>query len=60
LKHNKVLHAQNVIMSIETADVPYVHVQDRAVVEQISETFYVATLKFGFMDEPNIPRPSQP
>jgi KUP system potassium uptake protein len=56
LKHNKVLHAQNVIMSIETADVPYVHVQDRAVVEQISETFYVATLKFGFMDEPNIPK----
>jgi KUP system potassium uptake protein len=56
LKHNKVLHAQNVIMSIETADVPYVHVQDRAVVKQISETFYVATLKFGFMDEPNIPK----
>ncbi len=56
LKHNKVLHAQNVIMSIETADVPYVPAQDRAVVEQISDTFYVVKLKFGFMDEPNIPK----
>ncbi len=56
LKHNKVLHAQNVIMSIETADVPYVPAQDRAMVEQISDTFYVVKLKFGFMDEPNIPK----
>ena len=56
LKHNKVLHAQNVIMSIETADVPYVHADDRAIVEKISETFYVVKLKFGFMDEPNIPK----
>jgi KUP system potassium uptake protein len=56
LKHNKVLHMQNVIMSIETADIPYVPIKDRASVERLSESFYVAKLKFGFMDEPNIPK----
>ncbi len=56
LKHNKVLHTQNVIMSVETADIPYVQIDDRATVSQISETFFVVKLRFGFMDEPNIPK----
>ena len=56
LKHNKVLHEQNVIMSVETADIPYVAGEDRASVEQISDSFFVVHLRFGFMDEPNIPK----
>ena len=56
LKHNKVLHAQNIIMSVETADVPHVPLSERATIRQISETFTVVTLRFGFMDEPNIPK----
>jgi KUP system potassium uptake protein len=56
LKHNKVLHVQNIVMSVETANIPYVSSEDRATVEQISESFYIVRLKFGFMDEPNIPK----
>jgi len=56
LKHNKVLHAQNVIMSVETANVPYVPLEDRATVKQVSDSFYIVRLRFGFMDEPNIPK----
>jgi KUP system potassium uptake protein len=56
LKHNKVLHTQNVIMSVETANIPYVSLEDRATVKQVSDSFYVVRLRFGFMDEPNIPK----
>ncbi len=56
LKHNKVLHEQNVIMSIETADIPYVPSEERANVKQLSDSFYIVRLRFGFMDEPNIPK----
>lgn len=56
LKHNKVLHDQNVIMTIDTADVPHVAPADRASVKQISDSFFIVHLHFGFMDEPNIPK----
>ena len=56
LKHNKVLHEQNVILTIETADAPRVEVEDRVRMERISEKFSKVRLKFGYMETPNVPK----
>jgi KUP system potassium uptake protein len=56
LKHYKVLHEQNVILTIETSDAPRVHPTERVSIEPISETFLRIVLRFGFMESPNVPR----
>ena len=57
LKHYKVLHEKNVILTIETAPTPRIDPPRRACgMEQISATFIQVTLRFGFMESPNVPR----
>ena len=56
LKHNKVLHEQNVIMNVAVEDTPRIDEKDRVSVERLSDSFWRVTLRFGFMEEPNIPR----
>jgi KUP system potassium uptake protein len=55
LKHNKVLHQQNVILSIVTEDMPRVGDENRAEVERLSDHFSRVKLHFGFMETPNVP-----
>jgi len=56
LKHYKVLHEKNVILTIESAPTPRVDISERVRLEQISPTFTKVTLKFGFMESPNVPK----
>lgn len=56
LKHNKVLHEHNVILTIHTAEMPRVDVADRVRMENISEKFSTVRLTFGFMESPNVPK----
>jgi KUP system potassium uptake protein len=56
LKHNKVLHEHNVILTIETAQTPRVDVAERVKMEKISEKFSTVRLRFGFMESPNVPK----
>ena len=56
LKHNKVLHEHNVILTIETAQTPRVDLAERVRMETISEKFATVRLRFGFMESPNVPR----
>jgi KUP system potassium uptake protein len=56
LKHYKVLHEKNVILTIETAPTPRIDPAERVRMEQLSETFSKVTLKFGFMESPNVPK----
>ena len=56
LKHNKVLHEHNVILTIETAQTPRVDPADRVKMETISEKFATVRLRFGFMESPNVPK----
>lgn len=56
LKHYKVLHENNVILTVVTAPRPWVPVEDRARVSQYSDRFMQVTLTFGYMQTPNIPR----
>ena len=56
LKHNKVLHEHNVILTIKTADTPRVREEDRVQLSQVTSRFTRVTLRFGFMETPNVPR----
>jgi KUP system potassium uptake protein len=56
LKHNKVLHEHNVILTIETTQTPRVDVAERVRMEKISEKFSTVRLRFGFMESPNVPK----
>ncbi|NOJ48473.1 potassium transporter Kup [Bradyrhizobium archetypum] len=56
LKHNKVLHEHNVILTIETAQTPRVDLSERVKMETISEKFSKVRLRFGFMESPNVPK----
>jgi len=54
VKHNKVLHEQVVLMSVKTEDVPYVADEDRLSCEDLGQKFYVVTVRFGFMESPDV------
>ena len=56
LKHNKVLHEHNVILTILTAQTPRVEPAERFRMETISERFAAVQLRFGFMETPNVPK----
>jgi KUP system potassium uptake protein len=60
LKHYKVLHEKNVILTIETAPTPRIDDAERVRLEQLSETFSRVTLRFGFMESPNVVLPVPP
>jgi KUP system potassium uptake protein len=56
LKHNKILHEKNVILTIETAQTPRVGSADRVLMETISDRFATVRLRFGYMESPNVPK----
>ena len=56
LKHNKVLHQHNVILTIVTADTPRVPEHERVQMTQMSERFSLVALRFGYMETPNVPK----
>ncbi len=55
LKHNKVLHAKNVIVSVETIDVAYADSGERCEARDLGGDFYSLSLRYGFAEEPNVP-----
>ena len=56
LKHNRVLHDRNVFLTVETLRVPVANQDERAVWEPMNDRFSRLTLRFGFMETPNISR----
>ncbi|HXQ82505.1 MAG TPA: potassium transporter Kup [Xanthobacteraceae bacterium] len=56
LKHYKVLHEKNVILSVETTHTPRVESAKRVHIEPVGTTFTRVLLRFGYMETPNIPR----
>lgn len=55
LKHYKVLHERNAVLTIESDSSPRVSPARRVRIEKISETFSRIFLRFGFMETPNVP-----
>jgi KUP system potassium uptake protein len=56
LKHNKVLHEHNIVLRIVIADTPRVPEDERVQIEPISDRFTRVFLRFGFMEQPNVPK----
>ena len=56
LKHNKVLHERIVLMTVQTEDVPHVPRPSRLEIRHLDQNFHTMRIRYGFMDEPNIPR----
>ncbi len=56
LKHNRVLHSQNFIVTVAVAPTPTVTDANRISLERLSENFLRVILNFGYMETPNVPR----
>ena len=54
LKHNKVLHERNILLTLVTEDIPYVAAERRAEVESLPAGFQRVLARYGFMEEPNV------
>jgi KUP system potassium uptake protein len=55
LRHNKVLHRTTLVVSVETADVPRIPAAERAEVTKVAVGVFQVRLRFGFMEEPDVP-----
>ncbi|MGE0210582.1 MAG: potassium transporter Kup [Parvibaculaceae bacterium] len=55
LKHYKVLHQQNLILTVVTASQPRVEPEDRIELVTLSPHFTRVQANFGFMESPNLP-----
>ena len=55
LKHNKVLHERNVFLTVKTLNVPYAPKSDRLRIDPIGDEFHRVTIRFGFMETPDVP-----
>ena len=56
LKHNKVLHERILFLRVQSVDAPYVKDVDRVEMVHHELNFHTAVVKYGFMEDPNIPR----
>ena len=56
LRHNHVLYEQVFLVTVQTAEIPRVRAQERAVVMPLGDGLTRVTLNFGFMERPDVPR----
>ena len=56
MKHNKVIHERVVLMSVKTEDFPHVPDEERIELKHLDHNFHTVVVRYGFLDEPNIPR----
>jgi KUP system potassium uptake protein len=55
LKHNQVLHQQVVLLTIESANKPFVPPEERLVVSDLGQGFFRVVARYGFMQSPSVP-----
>ena len=56
MKHNKVIHERVIVLSVRILDIPHVGMQERIEYNSLSKNFHRMVLKFGFKDDPNVPK----
>jgi KUP system potassium uptake protein len=56
LKHNKVLHEKNIVLTVRTAETPRVKEEDRITIEPVNDDFKKVVVSYGFMESPNVPK----
>ncbi|NBC36404.1 potassium transporter Kup [Novosphingobium sp. FSY-8] len=55
IKHNKVLHERVIVLTVAIQDVPHVDEAERATVRDYGGGFYQVVLRFGFLEETDVP-----
>ncbi|MGH8492206.1 MAG: potassium transporter Kup [Moraxellaceae bacterium] len=55
MKHNKILHERNVLLTLVTQDIPFVDDSERVTVSEISHNFFLITGYYGFKEQPDVP-----
>ena len=55
LKHNKILHERIILLTIKIANIPFVDSANRCKMDDLGQGFHRMILKYGFMEEPNVP-----
>jgi KUP system potassium uptake protein len=55
LMHNKVLHERVVILNVRTEEIPHVPEDEQLSIDCLDLDIWRITLRFGFMDDPNVP-----
>ncbi|HFV9278394.1 TPA: potassium transporter Kup [Acinetobacter baumannii] len=56
IKHNKVLHQRNILVTVVIEDVPFVAAEERITTETLAEHFFRIKIFYGFKDEMNVPK----
>jgi KUP system potassium uptake protein len=56
LKHNKILHKRVVCMHLKFENFPKLRNDERLIVKHLGSNFYTIVVRYGFQEEPNIPR----
>lgn len=56
MKHNKVLHEHVVVLCVRMLDIPHVLDEERIEHQALSNNFHRLIVRFGFKDEPDIPK----
>lgn len=56
IKHNKVLHQRNILVTVVIEDVPFVAPEERITTETLAEHFLRIKIFYGFKDEMNVPK----
>jgi KUP system potassium uptake protein len=55
LKHNKVLHERNVMLTVDVLETPFADREERIHLTSLGSDFYGLEVRFGFAEDPNIP-----
>jgi KUP system potassium uptake protein len=55
LKHNKILHERVILLTVKIMDQPYWPELERCHLDDLGEGFHRLILKYGFMEEPDVP-----
>ncbi|MCK6375352.1 MAG: potassium transporter Kup [Zoogloea sp.] len=56
LKHNQVLHERVALVTVETADTPYVNDLHRLYLHRMEKGFLRIVIRYGFMEDPDVPQ----
>jgi KUP system potassium uptake protein len=56
LKHNKVLHRQNLFVTVRSHEVPWIGLSDRLSFDSLGHDCWQVTVNYGFKNDPDLPK----
>ena len=59
LKHNKVLHAINLFVTVRNHEVPWIGLDKRVEIESLGHDCWAVIVHYGFKNDPNLPKALQ-